>query len=228
MHCLICYQEIDSETTWTTIFEINQRVLCDVCQSRFERIEDMSNHCCEKCMRPIEQSISICGDCYAWQERLGGKDPLHRNVSIFNYNSFMKDVMALFKYRGDYELVKVWESDVKTTFQKCFSEKFTLVPIPLSKKRLEERGFNQAEAIAKLIDPNTAFFIERTHTEKQSKKTKRERIFSKNPFKLKGIPSSHILLIDDLYTTGTTLRQAAQLLIDSGAKVVQSLTLIRS
>ncbi|WP_331435273.1 phosphoribosyltransferase family protein [Bacillus sp. SA1-12] len=71
----------------------------------------------------------------------------------------------------------------------------------------------------------------RTHHEKQSKKSRMERLAAENVFSYASsskIEDKQILLVDDIYTTGSTLRNAAKLLVDNGAKTVFSLTLIRS
>ncbi|TFB24384.1 ComF family protein [Filobacillus milosensis] len=227
MHCLICFNTLHEDTTWATLFESKEEIVCESCNEKFERL-DLEKHHCQRCMKPISHEVNLCGDCVAWRERMG-IDPLSRNISIYSYNEDMKDLMARFKYRGDYELVKVWEQEVTQIYQHYFAgNDFTIVPIPLSEERLSERGFNQAEAIAQLIGPTQSLLI-RKHSEKQSKKTKLERMRTSNPFrsKIRNAPR-HILLVDDIYTTGTTLRQAGQVLLNSGAQQIFSLTLIRS
>ena len=80
----------------------------------------------------------------------------------------------------------------------------TIVPIPLSPERLQERGFNQAEALIVEAGLQSANLLKRTHSEKQSKKSRSDRIhvpqvFSLEPTTLEG---KRILLVDDIYTTG--------------------------
>lgn len=73
--------------------------------------------------------------------------------------------------------------------------------------------------------------LRRKETEKQSKKTRKERLSGSNPFYFQGeemFHGQHILLIDDVYTTGITVRQIGSLLYDRGAREVSSLTLCRS
>ncbi|MBL1705342.1 ComF family protein, partial [Klebsiella pneumoniae] len=73
--------------------------------------------------------------------------------------------------------------------------------------------------------------LRRRETEKQSKKTRKERLSGSNPFYFRGeemFHGQHILLVDDVYTTGITVRQIGSLLYDRGAREVSSLTLCRS
>lgn len=68
----------------------------------------------------------------------------------------------------------------------------------------------------------------RIHGEKQSKKSREERIHLKQVFKVnQDVSGKVILLIDDIYTTGSTLHHAAHALMEAGAKSVSSFTLAR-
>lgn len=141
----------------------------------------------------------------------------------------MKDIMAKWKYRGDYELVNMFKAGMEKRFKDNFHKQvLTLVPIPLSKTREQERGFNQAEALAGLLGLPMIHALARVRNEKQAKKSRAERLQSKNPFQLKHRMDTPVLLIDDLYTTGTTLHWAAFLLKSAGCPKVYSFTLIRS
>jgi competence protein ComFC len=170
----------------------------------------------------------MCHDCKRWEEDKDWKGYLDSNYSIYLYNDFFKEVMATFKYRGDYVLAKIFTQKIKDLLRKIQPD--LLVPIPLSQERLYERGFNQAEAL--LIESGLAptMPLNRVHSEKQSKKSRHERIHIPQVFQVDHqiqIKGKRILLIDDIYTTGSTLRHAAKLLKESGAERVQSLTLAR-
>jgi competence protein ComFC len=154
---------------------------------------------------------------------------LQKNYSLYVYNDFMADAIARFKYRGDYAIAKIFSEKLKRIFQQV--EYDMLVPIPLSEERLYERGFNQAESLAKEAGAETFHLLNRIHSEKQSKKSRQERIRLPEVFHLSPsappIEGKRILLIDDVYTTGSTLRHAAFILLQAGAKSVQSVTLAR-
>jgi competence protein ComFC len=136
--------------------------------------------------------------------------------------------MATFKYRGDYVLAIIFTEKIKEFLRKIQPD--LIVPIPLSKERLYERGFNQAEALLNESGLTQTIPLTRIHSEKQSKKSRSERIHIPQVFEVDRqieILGKNILLIDDIYTTGSTLRHAAKLLKESGAERVQSLTLAR-
>ncbi|GGK02986.1 hypothetical protein GCM10007063_26570 [Lentibacillus kapialis] len=139
-------------------------------------------------------------------------------------------MISKWKYRGDYCLGKAFARDYYNAFNHnlSFMASGTIaVPIPLSKERMAERGFNQAKMLADFLPLKSEEKLTRTHHEKQSKKTRRERVTSSNPFHVTAAINAPVLLVDDIYTTGTTLRHAAYVLKKHGCPAVYALTLIR-
>lgn len=200
--------------------------LCDSCASNLAFLHETSSRCL-KCSR--ESGDEICFDCIRW-EKLTQEDPLLFNHSIFQYNSFMQEVIAKWKYRGDYVLGELFRPYLQTAFRKKFSKEkkeLIAIPIPLSEARIDERGFNQAEMLAHFLPIQTKSAFTRTDSEKQSKKNRKERMAANNPFSLIEKINTPVLLVDDIYTTGTTLRHAAELLKLHGCPSVYALTLIR-
>ncbi|WLV23986.1 ComF family protein [Aciduricibacillus chroicocephali] len=150
------------------------------------------------------------------------------NQSVYTYNSHMKEMIYQWKYRGDYEVGFSFMQDINDAFRKLGTEKKTIVvPIPLSEERLAERGFNQALQLASFIPKKSALLLRRVHGEKQSKKTRRERITAENPFIIEEKVEKPVILVDDIYTTGATLHKAAAVLKRAGCPRVESLTLVR-
>lgn len=228
-YCLWCYDEIIYEGYWHSF--VNGKEMTPVCKKCATQLKTISGKTCQKCNR---QSINdICSDCLKWQRFFNEDDPLERNISTFHYNDFLKDVIAKWKYRGDYVLVDMFHNYIKQTINKHLRTKLhnaIVVPIPLSPERLQERGFNQSLAIADKITHHKDIIqhvLQRVHGEKQSKKTRTQRIFGKNPFKLIKKTNKSVILVDDIYTTGTTLRHAATLLKQSGCPAIYSYSLIR-
>ena len=232
-YCLYCFEEIKPEITWESLFlGPEERPLCEDCSSKLERIE---GEMCRTCSRPFSGLVEsfkkgdICLDCFRWEESTDWRGVLEKNISLFKYNDFLKEVMARYKYRGDYELVKIFVPDFKKALRPITYD--CLVPIPLSTERLYERGFNQTEALIREAGEKFKSVLQRVHSEKQAKKSRRERMESPNVFTMKSdikeLAGKTILLIDDIYTTGTTLRQAAAVLRQAGVKNVLSLTIAR-
>jgi competence protein ComFC len=233
--CLFCHNELASNITWRAIIlgEKSKRI-CELCEQKLEKID---GELCTICGRPLKNLSSdyvkgdLCVDCVRWQQDGRWKDTLTKNRSVYLYNDFMKDILTLFKFRGDVAIAEAFRENFRKCFQQHYNQQFVIVPIPLSPERLYERGFNQAAVLAQFLDLPIHDLLSRTRHEKQSKKTRKERIQSEKVFFLKEntvVPRQSILLIDDIYTTGSTLRQAAKVLLQAGASSVSSLTLIRS
>lgn len=227
--CLICHEDFAQQVTWTSLLLSSDQQACDECYASLQKITGST---CNRCFRP-QQNEDVCSDCQRWNNVHEWQNMLLQNVSVFRYNDAMKDLLAAYKFRGDAELVKVFHKDFLASYKKYYhSYKIdAVVPIPLSEERLYERGFNQAKLLADILPLPQLDVFQRTHHEKQSKKSRQQRITASNVFSLKNsstISNKKLLLIDDIYTTGSTLHHAAKVLIDHGAETVYSLTLIRS
>lgn len=106
---------------------------------------------------------------------------------------------------------------------------FTVVPIPLSKKRMATRRFNQVEALLEAAEISYERILEKKDIDSQTTKTKKERLSSEQVFKIKQnikIPKK-VLLVDDIYTTGQTIFLAKKALQDIGVKEIISFSLAR-
>ncbi|MEI3607475.1 ComF family protein [Pseudogracilibacillus sp. SE30717A] len=225
-NCLWCDAQLIVQVHWTEVFNPQAQVnVCQVCKNAIEKIK---GPVCRKCSRPFYGEI--CDDCTSWKSIYNDEDPLSKNVSLFSYNSFMKEVMIRWKYQGDYILGEIFRQLFAKQFKQKFSEKIKhvkIVPIPLSDERSKERGFNQALELASFIHPSPSLLLERHHSEKQAKKSKIQRMNTKNPFYLKESINKPVVLVDDIYTTGRTLRHAAHLLKGNGCPKIYAYTLIR-
>ncbi|MFC3886524.1 ComF family protein [Bacillus songklensis] len=233
-HCLICDQMLKRHLTWTTLlFPSEQPVICERCEGKFQLIE---GDICQVCGRPfqeLEESYrkgEHCLDCVRWEENEGWSGLLRQNRSLYLYNDWMKEMMALYKFRGDYKLSEVFQRKWVKLYQAHYDSSYLVVPIPLSEERLYERGFNQSVVLANFLAQPVHDLLERHHVEKQSQKTRKERLETDQLFRVKNkaaLEGKSVLLIDDIYTTGTTLRHAAKGLSEVGCKSVSSLTLAR-
>lgn len=223
MHCLWCLEEIIPVMSWVNIAILfKPKLLCEACEGK---LNQLSGKRCYRCSRI--SGDKLCMDCI-WWERNTRRDVLKYNYSIYAYNDVMQDMVAKWKYRGDYRLGDVFKQPLIDAFSRNFSKMgLVAVPIPLSEDRLQERGFNQAKMLADYLPVQTVEALKRVHGEKQSKKTRSERIFTNNPFILTKPIKKPVILVDDIYTTGTTIRHAAALLTEHGTPDVYSLTLIR-
>lgn len=97
-----------------------------------------------------------------------------------------------------------------------------IVPVPLHRRRLASRGYNQAERIARGVSRALGFPVHTSllrrvrHDSAQAKASEDDRRNRANPFAARGGPRRRVILVDDVITTGTTLAQAAKSLIEAG------------
>src|SRR4030042_3507479 len=161
------------------------------------------------------------------------------------YNKIAQKLIYNFKY-------KPYLTDLKKFLSELFVESiiqnenfmtqtqkgnWVFVPIPLFSSKLRKRGYNQSEILAKSLSEKFNFPVQNilkrtrdTKTQYKLKKEDREENM-KNAFVLKNqnskIKSQNIFLVDDIVTTGSTLKQAANILKRNGANKVFGLTLAR-
>ena len=208
MKCLLCNDWIESVPKLRDLITFNQReeYSCVSCKNQFKKL---SKERCQNCNKELHRDT--CIDCKLWMKK--GYIPKH--LAIYRYEENMKDYFSRYKFMGDYCLRKI------------FQKGYAIVPVPLSEKRLVERGFNQVEGLIEGIPYQDIF--EKRDIEKQSSKTREERLSQDNAFCLKkgiDVPDK-IIIVDDIYTTGSTLYQMVQLLEAIGIKEVLTFSLAR-
>lgn len=220
MKCLLCNDWIESVPKLRDLITFNQReeYSCVSCKNQFKKL---SKERCQNCNKELHRDT--CIDCKLWMKK--GYIPKH--LAIYHYEENMKDYFSRYKFMGDYCLRKIFQKDIKNNLKPFFKKGYTIVPVPLSEKRLVERGFNQVEGLIEGIPYQDIF--EKRDIEKQSSKTREERLNQDNAFCLKkgiDVPDK-IIIVDDIYTTGSTLYHMVQLLEAIGIKEVLTFSLAR-
>ncbi len=208
-----------------------------ICRSCWERIIPFTSSYCLCCGRFFEGSVELhlCQDC------LEKRPPFTTHRSYGRYKGKLKDAILLYKYRrfqvlgGDFARLIFrrlgkeeniwWKADV-------------IIPVPLHPKRQKKRGFNQAQVIAaglarikgikleegvlvkvKNVLPQTFLEIE----ERKKNVSGAFRVVDKERIKGK-----IVILVDDVYTTGSTVKECSMVLKEAGAKEVRALTLAQA
>lgn len=194
---------------------------------------------CPVCDARIPEG-KICGPCRR-------KTELKRFFSAGHYkNHYLRELIHWFKYQR----VKVSSGQLAKFIIKAIKDNkiddavlknkndFVIVPVPLHKKKLRERGFNQSQEIAMHISKELKLTLSidtlaRTRAtepqaEIQNVKTRKENV--KNCFACKNanaIKNKIVILIDDVYTTGSTMEECARILKKSGAKEIWGMVIAK-
>lgn len=208
-----------------------------LCQDCFSLIDIFERQYCPFCFQPrVVLDGKTCSFCRRSKKLTG-------LYSAASYNNFIvKKMINQFKYKPYIkELSKPLSSLIITHLINLNKTSnlfdFVLVSIPLHKKKLKQRGFNQAEEIAKELSENLklpAFndiLVKTKQTPAQVELEKEEREKNiKNVFlcqKSELVINKKILLVDDIFTTGSTMEECARVLRDAGAKEVWGIVVAR-
>ena len=183
----------------------------------------------------------LCSDCYQslpWYHptpRLERPPYLDDCYSTFFYQEQIRQWILKLKFHQQERLIQMLSRMMYETLPTETIQAFDYItPIPLHKKRLRQRGFNQSlELIRTPFWTNQTIanlLIRKRYTQEQSQLSQKDRIKNiQNAFEVKAncVKYCSVLLIDDVMTSGETLNEAAKILKNQGAKIVCSLTLTR-
>jgi len=160
--------------------------------------------------------------------------------SLGVYEGALLDAIHLFKY---HEKISIGETLGRMMAQAPYDslaiiDYSLIIPVPLHPKRLRERGFNQSLVLARQVSKRFSIPLDfsalrrRVHTEAQVNLSGRERRANvRGAFEVTDqsrIQGHKVVLIDDVYTTGSTAAECSNVLVQSGAKEVAVLTLARA
>ncbi len=199
-----------------SLIEIIEYQFCPVCGKRI-----INGKICETCKK--KTNLNGLYFAVSYQNQL-----VKKLITQFKYKPFIKQLSPILSFLIITHLSALNKTD--------FSE-FSLIPVPLSKKRLKWRGFNQSKEIAKELSKylkipvldNTLFrkkeTVPQTKLKKEQRKENIKQVFLCDKQKLK--ENKKILLIDDVYTTGATMEECAKVLKQAGVKEVRGIVIAR-
>lgn len=142
----------------------------------------------------------------------------------------MRSVLYQYKGCGDYELRSVLVENVRFWLKLRFSS-YTVVPVPSHQSHNERRGFNHVYSAFELLDLPMCDALIKTKDIKQASSTLTERKHVGEYLQLKDpklVQGKRILLVDDVYTTGSTIRACIRLLQQAKAKEIRVVVLSKT
>jgi len=202
-----------------------------VCANCFLSIKKLTGNVCSICSKPIDSVFADkCLECLQYEKRFTKV----KQAGI--YDGALKELIHLLKFYGKRKVADLlFKFIIENIESNYFLWPDVIVPVPLSKKVLGERGFNQTEIIgkkiAKYFDKSFSNVIKKVkETLPQNKLSREERLKNlKNAFSTDfSFKNKKVLLIDDVYTTGATMNEITKIILNNGATEVRGVAIARS
>lgn len=207
--------------------------LCAECAGQARKIEPPF---CRQCSQPFEGAIDgefICSNC--------ADRTFHFDCAVTHYLSrgVVREFIHRFKYDHHYYLrypLADWTAEALDD-ERIRGQPFdAFVPVPLHSARFRERDFNQAEVIAELLakrahKPLLKALRRIRYTSTQTRLDREQRMENlRNAFRVRhasAVQGRHLILVDDVFTTGSTVEECARVLRQAGAASVRVVTVAR-
>ncbi|MEJ2672361.1 MAG: ComF family protein [Deltaproteobacteria bacterium] len=218
--CLFCGAAVGEEA---------KVAVCPECEGQIEWVESPLCTCCGKVFPSRDGADRVCGDCQ--------KDPppFARARAAAVYDGPAAQAIKRFKFNRQMANLPVMQHWLQHLLcLELVADAGLIIPVPLHPRRLKQRGFNQALLLAKAfpqvpVSRDAVVRVKDTVPQVELKpKERRDNVKGAfavpEPALVKG---KNVLLLDDVYTTGATVRECAKVLLRAGARRVEVLTVAR-
>lgn len=215
--CLCCKEELITNTLYS---------ICDKCMAK---LPFNIGHTCVKCSEPIGGMGEYCIHCK------NQKPYYKKNVSVFLYKPPIDGFIRKLKFDNGKYLADTLGNFIAGEVAKMNVNFDCVIPVPLHESRKKKRGYNQSELLCTalkeklLLNVDSEVFVKSRDTLSQAGLSRNARIENlEDAFEVKDkskVRGKVVLLVDDVFTTGTTINECSKTLLDAGAKEVYSVTL---
>lgn len=223
--CINCGKKISSKDSFASI-----------CGNCFKSIEINSGFSCPKCGKRLYFPKNDChaAEKFVLAAAVSYKDKKVHDIIHFLKYKYLKSAAAPLA-----EMLKLYFEKISVNSPDLF-ENYLFLPLPLHPKKEKERGFNQTLLIANELLKNSAlnFRIEKSVLFKTKNAKPQVRLGAeerkenvKNCFAVKNensVKNKNIILFDDVFTSGATMREAVRVLKEAGAKKIIGLVIARA
>ena len=198
-------------------------VICEGCKERFTYVK---GPVCSRCGKELADAKGqICEGCRRIDNGLVG------GAALFHYDGTARASMGKFKYEGRCEYADFYAEELAARYrEKILAWKpQRIVPVPVHKSRLKERGYNQAAELALRLGKRLGIPVDQELLAREKRTAAQKELGAgERAENLKGAfqttrPAeslSRVLLVDDIYTTGLTMKNCAEALKAAGVKEV--------
>jgi ComF family protein len=198
-------------------------LVCELCRSRWE---PMAPPWCGRCGQPAFGDLE-CRLCATWPPGLA------RVRSAVWLRGTARTAVHRLKYDGWWRVAEALAAAMRTL--EPLTGRVSLIPVPLGSRRFRSRGYNQSERIAAALGALTGLpvrvdrLVRRHETRTQTALTPEARQANvAGAFEAKGVTGQPCVLVDDVFTTGATLAEAAAALRAGGAARIEAVTFARA
>jgi len=205
------------------------QVVCNACVARFAQPVPR----CATCALPVPAGVQQCGTC------LKEPPPLDACLAAVAYDWPWADCVTQFKFGAQPGWAGALATVMRSTpwVEPALEQADLVLPMPLARERLAERGYNQALLLARHLAPDktdATLLLRTRHTAAQSELTRAERLrnvqgaFAVEPLRAHELRGRRVVLADDVMTTGASLKAAALALRQAGAAHITALVFART
>lgn len=222
---------------WENIKSLIFPPVCGICGKLNE------NYLCGRCNLELQKSAEFQRDSYITETGFKRKH-FDEHIYFFQYQGLIREQLINYKFNDEAYKYKAISNFILKNFIlkesnifQIFNDYDVIIPVPISKKRLKQRGYNQAELISREISKKlnkvliTKCLYKTKNIVAQSTLNKDER--EENIKGVYGIKNTEklinkkVLLIDDIYTTGSTANECCKVLEEAGAIKIGVMTIAK-
>ncbi|MBP3489138.1 MAG: ComF family protein [Roseburia sp.] len=198
-------------------------MLCMACTGRIQTVKEPV---CKRCGKPLaNERQEYCADCRK------KKHAYRQGKAVFVYQGAIRSSMYRFKYAGRREYAAYYAKEAAKLYGDWVKRNQieVIVPVPMYLRKRRQRGYNQAEVFARALGRELGLLVDAgvvrrvKNTVPQKELNDRERVRNlKNAFQLASdiVKYKCILLVDDIYTTGSTVDEVTEVLLAGGVQCV--------
>ncbi|MEI7641349.1 MAG: ComF family protein [bacterium] len=206
-----------------------------LCEECFEKISAPQAPFCQRCHKPLNNAVTQ--ECHECGER---KNHFSYSRSAGIYSDSLREALHMFKFEAKKGFIRVLgEYMIKNIDPVIFAGVDFIIPVPVSRATLGEREYNQTELLADYLGKKYKLSVKKSvvkikETARQSTLERQQRLTNlRGAFKVDSkaltlVAGKVVVVVDDIYTTGSTINEMAKILKKAGALEVRAVTLARA
>lgn len=221
---------VDFSCMFCGVETVNESHICPECEKKLIAI---NGDTCKKCGAPVSYTEDSCFICFE------NKYKFKSHKSCFVYDELSSTPVKLLKYERRRYLAESMAKVMYAFHKEIFKDVDLITFVPMTYKRYKNRGYNQSYELAKHLSEISKIKLEKLLIKNNDTQHQADLRFEERTKNLKGsfeivedynkiIEGKKILLIDDVFTTGSTLHECSRVLLKANAESVIALTFLKT